>query len=143
MKRWTLGAALTLSACGFFAQQEEPVPAAVPFAADPGAGAEIYAGHCVMCHGPGGQGDGRLAPDLPVAPSDLTTLSARHGGLFPTEAVLTEIHGYPGKFHRGAMPEFGPLLGGELVEWRAPDGRVVMTPRPLLELMRHVEGLQG
>ncbi|WP_420325920.1 c-type cytochrome [Mameliella sp.] len=106
------------------------------------AGARIYAANCAGCHGARGRGDGRLGADLPVAPPDLTGLTLANGGVFPAEMVMETIHGYPGKFHRGSMPEFGAELSGPLVEWRAPSGEVIMTPKGLLDVVAHVEGLQ-
>lgn len=35
-------------------------------------GAQIYARHCVLCHGGDGRGDGPQAATLPIAPADLT-----------------------------------------------------------------------
>jgi len=35
-------------------------------------GAEVYAAHCVQCHGEAGRGDGFAAGELPVAPTDFT-----------------------------------------------------------------------
>ncbi|BBU55268.1 hypothetical protein KU6B_15330 [Mameliella alba] len=108
---------------------------------DPGA--RIYAANCAGCHGARGLGDGALGADLPVTPPDLTGLTLANGGIFPAEQVMETIHGYPGKFHRGSMPEFASELGGPVVEWRAPSGEVIMTPRGLLDVVAHVEGLQA
>jgi mono/diheme cytochrome c family protein len=106
------------------------------------AGATAYAAHCAACHGAAGLGDGTFAADLPISPPDLTTLSAANAGLFPAERVMETIHGYPGKFHRGTMPEFERELAGPVVEWRSPAGNVVMTPVGLLDLLSYVESLQ-
>lgn len=107
------------------------------------AGAEIYARNCAYCHGDGGHGDGALGKDLPVAPADLTVLTAGNGGTFPAERVLEAIHGYPGKFHRGSMPEFVHELSGPVVEWRSPEGEVIMTPKGLMDVVAYVESLQA
>jgi len=52
-----------------------------------------YEAHCASCHGVGGKGDGAMRPFLTKAPSDLTTLSRRHGGAFPTQLVWETIDG--------------------------------------------------
>ena len=47
------------------------------------AGAELYARHCAMCHGPTGRGDGRLAAATAAygaRPSNLADATWRHGG---------------------------------------------------------------
>lgn len=48
---------------------------------------------CVVCHGPAGKGNGSYAELLKVAASDLTTLKARNGGVFPFERVYAVIDG--------------------------------------------------
>ncbi|WP_230981777.1 c-type cytochrome [Ruegeria pomeroyi] len=105
-------------------------------------GAQLYARHCAACHGATGAGDGPEAARLPVPPADLRNLAASNGGQFPTGAVMATIHGYPGKSHLGAMPEFSALLGGETVAVTTTDGRVIAAPRALVELAVHVETLQ-
>lgn len=106
-------------------------------------GAEAYAANCAYCHGDTGQGDGPLGADLPVVPPDLTGLALANGGIFPAERVLETIHGYPGKFHRGSMPEFGQELKGPVVEWRAPSGEIIMTPEGLMDVVAYVDSLQA
>ena len=113
-----------------------------PQADDPPGGKAIYEGYCLACHGDKGRGDGRLAEELPVAPADLTMLRAANGGVFPYEAVMTQVYGYPGRYHRGLMPEFGPVLEGAKVDWVSPSGQVVSTPRALVEVVDYLETLQ-
>lgn len=117
-------------------------PAVEDAARDPDPGERIYAANCAYCHGDSGQGDGEFAPDLPVTPSDLTRLTAANGGTFPARRLLETIHGEPGEFHRSSMPAFERELSGPVVEWRAPDGDVIMTPRGFLDILAYVEGLQ-
>lgn len=105
-----------------------------------GAGAQLYAETCISCHGASATGDGPMADDLPVPPPDLTRLAARNGGAFPYAMVMEQVHGYPGRFH--VMPEFGTLLAGPEVTWRAPDGTTLRTPRPLLDLANYLASLQ-
>lgn len=110
--------------------------------ADEPAGKAIFDGYCSACHGKGGQGDGPLSADLPVAPVDLTMLKSANGGVFPAADVMTQIYGYPGRAHRGLMPEFGSLLDGPMVDWTAPSGEVTPTPQALLDLVAYLESLQ-
>lgn len=105
-------------------------------------GAESFAGLCSSCHGAGGRGDGPVAGDLPVPPADLTTLAARNGGVFPRDAVIAQVYGYPGRYHAGIMPEFGPLFGGATVTLTTADGAQVETPRALVQLVDYVQSLQ-
>jgi mono/diheme cytochrome c family protein len=111
-------------------------------------GAEDFATFCSACHGLSGKGDGEAASTLARAPSDLTQLSARNGGAFPGTAVMAKIWGYtgavPGKQDSDAvMPEFGPLLQGDLVPYDGGDGIATPTPIRLVQLAEHVRSLQG
>ena len=126
MRYLSVAAVLALSACGV---ETENTP-----------GQDTYMSYCVTCHGKSGQGNGPLAEDLPVAPSDLTLLAAWNDGVFPYSGVMARVYGYPGQFH--VMPEFGPILEGPTVMWRDENGATVETPRALLDLARYMETLQ-
>ncbi|TNF19688.1 MAG: cytochrome c [Rhodobacteraceae bacterium] len=102
------------------------------------SGAMLYARHCAQCHGTGLRGDGPLASELPVRPTDLTRLSAGNGGVFPTEDVITVIHGYPGRHQLGLMPEFVRDLPPEQTVWTSPDGTSHEVPAAMLALARHI-----
>jgi mono/diheme cytochrome c family protein len=58
---------------------------------DPGK--QEYLSKCAVCHGQGGKGDGGVIDLLKKAPSDLTTLSKRNGGVFPFDRVYRVIDG--------------------------------------------------
>jgi mono/diheme cytochrome c family protein len=105
-------------------------------------GKRLFMQYCQSCHGRSGQGDGRLSQELPIAPADLTVLSLLNGGSFPAEAVMTEVYGYPRKYHLGLMPEFGPVLQGPLRPWVGQAGETIMTPQALLDLVGYLETLQ-
>jgi len=63
---------------------------------DPTAVAEgkvIFGRYCASCHGKNGRGDGPIAADLRVRPTDLTRLAAKAGGRFPFAAVVESIDG--------------------------------------------------
>jgi mono/diheme cytochrome c family protein len=111
-------------------------------------GAEDFATFCAACHGMSGKGDGEGGQELARAPADLTQLSARNGGVFPGTAVMAKIWGYtgtaPGRQDSAAvMPEFGPLLQGDLVPYDGGDGIATPTPIRLVQLAEHVRSLQG
>ncbi|WP_232796426.1 c-type cytochrome [Roseovarius salinarum] len=111
-------------------------------AASVSRGAVSYQNYCVACHGRDGTGDGPYAAQLPVPVADLTGLSADNGGTFPHARVMAQIHGYPGRYQGQVMPEFGPLLAGETVQWRDADGTMVPTPRALVDLVNYLETIQ-
>merc|ERR1711969_121126 len=89
------------------------------------AGEELFMDHCVQCHGADGKGDGPMAEMLAITTPDLTTISARNGGTFPTAAVAEQIDGRARVLaHGGDMPLFGPFLETDQhVPLRLPSGQ--------------------
>ena len=106
-------------------------------------GVEDYAAYCAACHGETGKGDGAAAADQSVRPANLTTLSAKNKGAFPTTKVMAQIWGYAGAKGRGVMPDFGPLLQGEMVPYDGGDGILSPTPIRLVELAEYLKTLQA
>lgn len=126
-----LMAAMGLSAC------VDDTPHPVP------TGAEDFVAFCSTCHGAGGKGDGEQAATLAKRPADLTGLTDRNGGTFPSTAVMAQIWGYTGgKGGDRVMPEFAGLLDGELVPYDGGDGIMTPTPIRLVQLAEHVKALQ-
>lgn len=110
-------------------------------------GSEDFATFCAACHGTGGRGDGPAAAGLDRKPADLTGLSARNGGVFPGTRVMAKIWGYtgvkPGHRDDGSpMPQFGPLLQGEVVPYDGGDGIATPTPVRLVEIAEYLKRLQ-
>lgn len=113
-----------------------PMPEPVP------TGAEDFATYCAVCHGDTGRGDGPMASTLGHRPADLTRLAARNGGTFPATRAMSHIWGYAdGRDGARLMPEFGPLLQGELVPYDGGDGIMTPTPIRLVQLADYVSGL--
>ena len=110
-------------------------------------GREDFVAFCAGCHGTGGKGDGPAAAGLGRKPADLTGLSARNGGVFPGTRVMAKIWGYtgvaPGRQDQASpMPEFGPLLQGDLVPYDGGDGIATPTPERLVGTAEHLRVLQ-
>lgn len=106
-------------------------------------GAADYASYCAACHGPTGVGDGEMAAGLGKAPANLTTLSTRNGGTFPTTRVMAQIWGYTGGKQGGrVMPQFAELLDGTLVPFDGGDGIATPTPIRLVQLAEYLQTLQ-
>ncbi len=76
-------------------------------------GHQFYATYCSSCHGPGGKGDGPVAPVLRTAPADLTQISKRHGGQFPIAEISAFIDGRVDVEAHGnrEMPVWGERFG--------------------------------
>ena len=72
----------------------------------------IYQRYCGSCHGTGGKGDGPMARDLNVVPTDLTRLAKVNKGIFPFSTVVQVIDGR--KIMRGHgtpdMPVWGEIF---------------------------------
>jgi mono/diheme cytochrome c family protein len=125
--RWML---LTLPLLGACTQEEAP------------SGAEDFVTYCAACHGTSGTGNGPGAEGLAKRPADLTQLSARNGGAFPGTRVMAKIYGYTGRDSASAMPQFGPLLQGDLVPYDGGDGIATPTPVRLVQLAEYLKTLQ-
>lgn len=105
-------------------------------------GAAFFSENCTACHGSTGKGDGPLVAQLPVAPTDLTTLSRQNGGTFPTARALSYIYGDPEEGHLArVMPEFADSLSDDLVPLEV-DGILTPTPRTLAGLLFYLESIQ-
>lgn len=73
---------------------------------------EMFRTYCATCHGTLGKGDGPAAVALKKAPADLTKISARSGGKFPTVRVSRFIEGVDEIAAHGSrdMPVWGSLF---------------------------------
>ena len=118
--------------------------AGAALAQDAEVGAELYARHCASCHGVSGEGNGSMAPVLLIQPSDLTTLTERHGGEFPVERVVMRIDGRdPLVSHGSPMPVYGDFFEGDLaVPMKADSGQPILTSQPVAVLLEYLRGLQ-
>lgn len=73
-----LGHAIGLGLCLWApsAHAQAPTPALGPAPPSASEGLELYAQHCIRCHGPFGRGDGELQDQLPVPPRSFAAPSA-------------------------------------------------------------------
>ena len=107
------------------------------------AGARAFADNCAACHGVDGRGSGSFGRQLITQPPDLTTLSARNGGVFPRDEVASTIDGYArGAHFSAAMPEFGAGDMGPTVIVENADGTATPIPAELLALVTYLEAIQ-
>jgi mono/diheme cytochrome c family protein len=123
--------ALALAGLGGIARAdvEEPV-------GDAANGALLYQEHCAVCHGAKAKGNGPIAPVLLVQPADLTTLVARHGGVFPLERVASRIDGRdPLVSHGSDMPVYGDFFEGRDVAMKTEAGQPLLTSQPIADLV--------
>lgn len=118
-----------------------PLPA---HAQDAAIGAAIYRENCATCHGIDAEGNGPMAPVLLVQPSDLTTLTERHGGEFPLMRVVTRIDGRdPLVSHGSDMPIFGEFFEGvQDVALKVGSGQPMLVSQPIADLVAYLRELQ-
>ena len=112
-------------------------------AQDAAAGGRTYATFCASCHGAAGRGDGPVASLLTVPAADLTTLSARNGGVFPVAEVVFRIDGRaPLTAHGSPMPPFGGMFAGAGAALKTAAGQPVLTSRAIADLVAFLQQLQ-
>jgi mono/diheme cytochrome c family protein len=97
----------------------------------------MFREYCASCHGAEGKGDGPAAKALKTVPADLTRISERNGGKFPTAKVRRYIEGLDEIPAHGSreMPVWGQVL--RTVAGGQPD--VVLRVE---NLTKYVESLQ-
>jgi mono/diheme cytochrome c family protein len=79
--------------------------------AEPMSGAQLFRTHCASCHGENAGGAGPISAQLRNAVPDLTTFSARNGGMFPAERVRQMIEGRgPAAHGDRSMPVWGDVF---------------------------------
>jgi mono/diheme cytochrome c family protein len=107
-------------------------------------GQDLYRTYCWQCHGRDAAGDGPMAEMLAIVTPDLTKLSVRHDGTFPTEAVARQIDGRaPLLAHGGEMPIFGPSLESDQnVVLPLASGKQLMVGLPLANVVAYLESIQ-
>ena len=108
------------------------------------AGRDLFLTYCWQCHGMDGTGDGPMAEMLAISTPDLTRLSERNGGEFPTADVAMRIDGRaPLLAHGGEMPIFGPFLeSDQSIALPLASGQPMMTGLPLANVISYLESLQ-
>ena len=91
------------------AQEKSKANVSAPPATPITAGQDTFRAYCASCHGLDGEGDGPAAPALKNKPTDLTQLSKRYGGKFPSAMVESAIQGDQFTLAHGSreMPVWG------------------------------------
>ena len=110
-----VGAIFMLALAAALAAQEKPkivMQPPKPISAIDGPG--MFQEYCAACHGKQATGDGPAAAALKTVPADLTRISARNGGKFPTTKVRRYIEGLDEIAAHGNrdMPVWGQVLRG-------------------------------
>jgi len=101
-----------IALCGLGAAQKTNVVTVPAPHTSATSGKEMYLAYCATCHGREGKGDGPVASTLKVPPADLTALSKRNNGKFPSVQVVHAITGPGNAPAHGSreMPVWGPVF---------------------------------
>ena len=131
-------AVIWISVSAFVLAQQKEVKHVPIKPTSPASGSEMYANYCAVCHGKDGKGGGPAADALKVPPTDLTTLSKRNGGKFPSAHVASAIRGDVNLPAHGSkeMPVWGPLFG------RLSQGHPAEVQQRIANLSAYIESLQ-
>lgn len=112
-------------------------------AQDAASGERLFATFCATCHGLDATGTGPTAEIMAIQPADLTVLSAKNGGLFPTMRVIRRIDGRdPLLAHGSPMPLYGAFFeGAGAQELQTPDGPLTSS-LPVLDIVAWLREIQ-
>lgn len=109
-------------------------------------GRTTYRLYCASCHGPDGAGDGPVAKHLKVAPTDLKTITERHGGTFPRDWIEQVIDGRQGIGAHGTrdMPVWGDVFQAPSLaeDDNSADADATRAERKIAELVVFLESIQ-
>lgn len=128
---------LALGSAGGWSASAQPALAGPPTTEPAAPGKDAFVQHCAVCHGPGGRGDGPLAGALKVVPADLTAITVRYKGQFPSAKLADVIRNGGGLLGHGTieMPAWGMAFG----EKGNPD----IARARIGELILYIESLQA
>lgn len=100
--------------------------------------------NCVVCHGADAKGEGPIRTRLSVPAPDLTLLTRRNGGTFPTERVTEIINGGAAvSSHGGQMPAWGLIFLKDFEEYAsgAQDNQALVRRR-IGDLVAYLQTIQ-
>ena len=105
-------------------------------------GAQFFSENCAVCHGADARGSDVGHPSG-IRPPDLTRLSYRNGGTFPTIDAMATVYGPAYHESRGTyMPRFGMGDLGPMVVVEIEDGIGTPVPADLVALNAYLQSIQ-
>jgi len=127
--------AFALLAVGQSTKEVKKIPASAVRA---DSGAEMFKTYCATCHGLEGKGTGPAAEALKTPPADLTMLTQKNGGKFPTNRVVHIMEGADEIRAHGStdMPLWGPVFHS-----LTPGNDAIVKLR-ISNLAKYIESLQ-
>jgi mono/diheme cytochrome c family protein len=133
-----IGVLLAILTAGLAAGQGQAAGGKPPAASTIPSGKELYLTHCSACHGPDGKGEGESARKLAMNPGDLTKLTAKNGGEFPTYRLRRMLGGE--ETMRGHGTKRMPVWGAGLDAGQAGGGQ---NNERIDRVVEHLRGLQA
>ena len=108
-------------------------------------GKKEFDAKCAVCHGLAGKGDGPFVNQLMAGSSDITQLTKKNGGEFPTAQVLMVLDGRSEVQAHGPreMPIWGEVYLSEGPHDRPPKDREGYVAERLRALIAYLEQLQA
>jgi mono/diheme cytochrome c family protein len=109
------------------------------------SGHQQFDDKCAVCHGTTGVGDGVLAEGLRQKPADLTRISERNGGTFPTSKTFAKIWGRDDEIisthNMSEMPAFynAPVFGHDK-DFEESAGR--LSPQQIRDIIAFLVTIQ-
>ena len=128
---------------GVFAQGK-PVIKVVPIKYTPPTdGSQMFKEYCASCHGITGEGNGPAAAALKKVPGNLTRLSERNNGKFPSLRVASMIRGLEGIDAHGTreMPIWGSLFRSLDSSGSHKDAKVELRIYNLTQYLKSIQRL--
>ena len=133
----TIAASLALATAGLAQEKKTEIKKVPAKYSNPASGPEMFKQYCAPCHGVDGKGTGPAASALKKTPTDLTLLSAKNNGKFPTLKVMNTIQGSDVDASHGSrdMPIWGDIF-------RSFAGGQMVTEMRVKNLSSHIESMQ-
>ncbi|MBW2279500.1 MAG: c-type cytochrome [Deltaproteobacteria bacterium] len=105
-------------------------------------GRSLYLENCAACHGTGAKGNGPLADDLKVPPSNLTTMAERRGGKLNGAEIREIIDGRKAVASHGTRDM--PVWGSEFARARKKgEGREAAARNRVHAMVAYLESIQA
>lgn len=102
-------------------------------------GYQEYRQYCAVCHGVFADGNGLVVPVLKVAPTNLRTLSQRHGKPLPRPKLRDYIDGRPPLSHGSREM---PIWGHRLAEGYPSQARDMSKRNIINAILNYLESIQ-
>jgi len=111
-RRWLASFLIAGGGALVWAQEKPALKYVQPENISAAKGPEMFRAYCAACHGVDGRGGGPAADSLKKRPADLTQLTRKYGGKFPTLRVAHVIQGEASEGAHGSrdMPVWGAVF---------------------------------